>query len=221
MCFASRMKLYADLPGRRAAQILTDLGVIAWVYLWARVGIFVRDATLELAAPGRGLQDAGSSYADQIEAAARQAGRVPIVGDDLQVPFRSLEGIGVQIEEAGTQLVDAVEQAATILGWVTALIPISIVVLTWVLVRGLFVRRATAAQRFIDGAPDLDLFALRAMANQPMTRLARVSADPAGAWRAGDPEVIRALATLELRSAGLRPPPVGRLGRGGPELSRG
>ena len=68
-------------------------------------------------------------------------------------------------------------------------------------------RRATAAQRFIDAEPDLDLFALRAMANQPMPRLAKVSDDPAGAWRRGDLDVIHALALLELKDSGLRPPP--------------
>jgi hypothetical protein len=68
------------------------------------------------------------------------------------------------------------------------------------------VRRATAGQRFIDRAPDLDLFAMRAMANQPMHRLARISPDPVRAWREGDAEVVRALALLELRDAGLRPP---------------
>ena len=46
---------------------------------------------------------------------------------------------------------------------------------------------------------DLELFALRAMANQPMHRLARVSADPVRAWREGDPDVVRRLAMLELR----------------------
>jgi hypothetical protein len=45
------------------------------------------------------------------------------------------------------------------------------------------------------------------MANQPMPRLARVSDDPAGAWRRGDRDIIRALALLELKEAGLRPPP--------------
>jgi hypothetical protein len=44
------------------------------------------------------------------------------------------------------------------------------------------------------------------MANQPMHRLARISADPVRAWREGDAEVVRALALLELRDAGLRPP---------------
>jgi hypothetical protein len=69
-----------------------------------------------------------------------------------------------------------------------------------------FARRAGAARRLVDAAPHLDLFALRAMAHQPMHVLARISDDPAGAWRRGDRDVIRALATRELASVGLRPP---------------
>jgi hypothetical protein len=73
-------------------------------------------------------------------------------------------------------------------------------------VRWRFVREATAGARFIDAAEDLDLFALRALARQPMHVLARVSDDPAGAWRDRDPEVVTALAGLELRDAGLSMP---------------
>ena len=47
------MKLYADAPARRLAQVLVDLLVLVWVVLWVRVGLTVHGATLELAAPGR------------------------------------------------------------------------------------------------------------------------------------------------------------------------
>ena len=79
----------------------------------------------------------------------------------------------------------AVERAALLLAVTTALVPIFIVGLYWLVQRLRFIRRAGAAQRFIDAAPDLDLFALRAMANQPMPRLAGVSDDPAGALAPG------------------------------------
>ena len=69
-----------------------------------------------------------------------------------------------------------------------------------------FVRRASAGQRFVDAGEDLDLFALRALSNQPLHVLARISPDPAGAWRRQDTGIVRALAELELRSDGLRPP---------------
>ena len=73
-------------------------------------------------------------------------------------------------------------------------------------IRWRFVREATASARFIDAAEDLDLFALRALARQPMYVLAKISDDPAGAWRARDPEVVTALAALELRDCRARGP---------------
>ena len=96
---------------------------------------------------------------------------------------------------------------ALVLGLTTAAVPILIVGGVWLALRVRFTRRATAAQRFVDAEPDLDLFALRAMATQPFQRLAAISEDPAGAWRRGDRDVVRALAVLELRECGLRPPP--------------
>ena len=201
------MKLYADLTGRRTLQILSDVGVLAWVALWAWVGRAVHDATTRLAAPGYTLQGAGSGFRDQMARAGQSVSDVPLVGDSLAEPFQRAGNAGTSIEQAGKDLVSAVDSLALLLGWVTALVPIVLVVFVWAVLRGRFIRRATAAQRFIDEAADLDLFALRAMARQPMSRLARVCDDPAGAWRRSDPEMIRALAVLELRDSGLRPPP--------------
>jgi hypothetical protein len=200
------MKLYADLPGRRTLQILADLGMLAWVCGWAWVGRLVHDTTMALAAPGRQLESAGSGFREQMASAGDSVRDVPLVGDKVAEPFRKAGGAGTTIERAGTDLVDAVSHLANLLGWVTALVPILVVGLLWALLRGRFVRRATAAQRFIDAAADLDLFALRAMARQPMRRLAAVSDDPTGAWRRGDAATIRSLALLELRDSGLRPP---------------
>jgi hypothetical protein len=69
-----------------------------------------------------------------------------------------------------------------------------------------FVRDATAGASFVDAAEDLDLFALRALCRQPMHVLAKIRDDPAGGWRARDPEVVTALAALELRDCGLSVP---------------
>jgi hypothetical protein len=46
--------------------------------------------------------------------------------------------------------------------------------------------------------------ALRALANRPLPKLAKISPDPVGAWRDQDPIAIRGLAALELRSSGIR-----------------
>ena len=100
----------------------------------------------------------------------------------------------------------AVHRLSWALGISIAMIPILCVGVFFVPVRWRFVREATAGARFIDAAEDLDLFALRALARQPMYVLAKISDDPAGAWRARDPEVVTALARLELRDAGLAVP---------------
>jgi len=201
------MKLYSDIPARRTVQVAADVGIVLWVILWVRVAARVHDATMALAEPGRNLASAGGSFRDKMAGAGDNVDDLPLLEDRVATPFRSAAGVGTEIERAGNDLVTAVERLSLVLALTTALVPILIVGFVWLVLRGRFVRRAGAAQRFIDAAPDLDLFALRAMANQPMPRLARVSDDPAGAWRRGDLEVIHALALLELRESGLRPPP--------------
>ena len=51
------MKLYADLPGRRTVQILADVGILAWVSLWAWVGRLVHDTTMRAFAGVPQVQD--------------------------------------------------------------------------------------------------------------------------------------------------------------------
>ncbi len=206
------MKLYSDLPARRTVQVLADLAMVAWVVLWVRVAQWVHEATLQLAEPGRRLESAGTGFTGRMNDAGSSVDDLPLLDDRIAAPFRSAAGVGEDFASAGRDLVTAVERFAMVLAVVTAVAPIAIVLLTWLLLRWRFARRASAAQRFVDADPDLDLFALRAMANQPMQRLARISEDPAGAWRRGDRDVVRALAVLELTEAGLRPPPVSPAG---------
>lgn len=204
------MKPYSDLPVHRTRQVLADLLVVAWVVLWVWVGRVVHDAVAVLAGPGRELAGAGNSFRGTMTSAGDSVDDLPLLDDRVAAPFRTAAEAGAGIEEAGNSFANAVETTAVVVGVVTALVPIVLVVLWWLVARVRFARRAGAAQRFVDGAPDLDLFALRAMANQPMPALARVSHDPAGAWRRGDPEVVRALAVLELRDCGIKPPPLVR-----------
>lgn len=201
------MKLYADLPGRRTAQVLADVFVVAWAGFWIWVARKVHDATMLLAAPGHRLEGAGSGLRGGMNKAGDSVDNLPLIQDRLANPLRNVAGVGSSLEDAGHQLVDAVTRLALVLELVTALVPILLLTFVWLFLRGRFVLRAGAAQRLIDEDADLDLFALRAMARQPMRRLAGVTTDPAGAWRRGDRGLIRELALLELRESGLRPPP--------------
>ena len=84
----------------------------------------------------------------------------------------------------------SIERLALIAGWLVFLIPVAVVVAFWLPRRIRFYRQARASQEFLDSSADLDLFALRAMASQPLYVLAGVSDDPVRAWRDGDRQVI-------------------------------
>ena len=203
------MKLYADTPVRRTRQLFADVFVILWVATWIWAARQVHDTVALLTAPANSLTAAGDSVHGALTGAGDQAARIPVVGEDFASWLQRAAGSGTNLRAAGTSMASTVEAVALWLALVTALVPIVIVAGVWLWVRVRFVRSATTAQRFIDSSDDLDLFALRALANQPLTALAKISDDPAGAWRRGEPEVIRALATIELHDQGLRPPRTG------------
>ncbi len=197
---------YAHTPARATFQVVGDLLLVTWVWFWVSAGFTVRDAVARLAEPGRRLEQGAGDVATSLRETGDRAASVPFIGDRLRAPLDSAGDAADSIAAAGHQQVQVVNDLAVLLGLVVAAIPVLLAVLLWVPGRVRFARRAAAARRFIDADADLSLFALRAMANQPMHRLARVSGDPVSAWRAGDPAVVRALADLELRDAGLRAP---------------
>lgn len=180
--------------------------MLSWALLWVLAARAVHGAMMTLAAPGRALEDAGGAFRDRMAGAGDRVDDLPLLDDRLAEPLRDISGVGTDIAAAGTDLVGAAERIALVAGLTTGLLPIVLVGGVWLAVRLRWVRRATAAARFVDAREDLDLLALRAMARQPFPALARLSEDPAGAWRRGDRSVITALAELELADIGLRPP---------------
>lgn len=203
------MKLYADAPGHQARQVLGDLLLVLWIALWVRLSQVVRDATLALAAPGEQIEEAGTGLAGKLRDAGGTVGGLPLVGDQARAPFDGAGDAADRIAAAGAAQVEAVQTLAFWLSLAVGAIPILVVVAFYVPLRWRFIRTASAGRRFVDSGADLDLFALRAMSNQPLHRLARISDDPVRAWRDGDPDVVRALAALELRDTGLGLPKAG------------
>jgi hypothetical protein len=199
------MKLYADTPSRRIFQLVVDLLFVAWLVIWVWIGLVVHDGTMALAAPGRQTDESASAMAGQLRDAGGRLDDVPLIGDEVATPFDKAADASDGLAAAGRSSVEAVEKLAFVLGFSIALIPILVVMAFYVPGRLRFIREATAGLRFIDSADDLDLFALRALTNQPMRVLAKVSGDPAGDWRRRDPAVVRRLAELELKDVGLKP----------------
>lgn len=200
------MTWYSEIPARRTRQTLGDAWLVLWSALWIWAALRLYDLIMKLAAPGLAVADGATDLSGRFTSAGEAVGGVPLIGDALQSPFDGMASASDSIAAAGQTAADAVGVLARFLAIALAVLGIATWAMFWVPIRVAFIRRATAAKRFIDSTDDLDLFALRALTRQPIHVLARISDDPAGAWRRGDQQVITALASLELRSEGLRVP---------------
>jgi len=205
------MQWYAETRARRTRQVVADLLVLGWVIAWVLVGRWVFGLVNALSRPADSLRSAGSGVQDRMTEIADNIGDTPLVGDRLEAPFLGVANAGGSLVSAGDTLESAVHRVATLVGLLTALVPILLVVAAYLLVRVLYARRAGALAGFRDSAGGTQLLALRALVTQKPAQLAKVGEDPLGAWRAGDPEQVSALAALELRRLGLRAAPVSRL----------
>jgi hypothetical protein len=200
--------MYAAARARATRQIVADLLFVLWLVLWVWMAVTVHDTTMLLAGPGRQTEESATSLSEKLRDAGGSLDDLPLVGDGIATPFDEAADASDGIAAAGRAQVEAVEDLAFWLGLAVGAIPILVVAAFYLPLRWRFIRRASAGQRYVDAVEDLDLFALRALARQPMHVLAKISDDPAGAWRRRDPVITRTLAELELRASGLRPPRV-------------
>ena len=200
------MGIYAKRPAKMIGQLVGDGFVVLWAIGWAIVAIFVHRVIEVLATPARETARTAMRLAENFREAAAEAAKVPVAGEQMRRPLDAAAGtLGSLIDSANDQVV-SIERLALIVGWLVFLIPVATVVAFWLPRRIRFYRQAHASQVFLDSLADLDLFALRAMAAQPLYVLAEISDDPVQAWRSGDREVINKLAEVELKRNGLKLP---------------
>jgi hypothetical protein len=198
------MRLYAETASRRVRQLAGDLLVLAWTAAWVFAGRSLYLLVEKLAAPGRAVERAGTSFATDAGEIQQKVARIPVVGDELRDPFGRLGGVGQTLADAGVTQQQVVHDLALWLGVLVAAVPVAALLVMWLPGRVAWAREAGAASRLRMGGADLELFALRAVANRSLRELYRVTPDPAGALRSGD---YAGLAALELRALGLRTEP--------------
>lgn len=198
------MKLYADRLPTVIRQLLTDVLVVFWVYLWIRVALWINDLVQKLAVPGQKLEGAGSGIADNLAEAGSKVGRVPLVGDELTAPFTGAAEAARALADAGRGQQQFVDQLALILPLVAISVPLALVLFGWLPLRLRWMRRAGVAAAVREDPAGRDLLALRALTSRPLNELSRLGPDIAQSWRAGDTDAVNALAELELRRLGLR-----------------
>ena len=194
-------KLFAEVPRFRNRQILQDVALLVWSYLWIRVGMHVYDLVVRLAEPGRTVERAGVGLSGTLADISSKVEEIPLVGGSLRAPFAAAGEAGAALQRAGIAQQEVVHDLAQWLGVLLAVIPISYVAYKYLPDRWRWIREASAASTLRIDAEDLHLFALRAIARQPLYELQRVASDPAAALARGDYEP---LAALELGSLGLK-----------------
>lgn len=198
------MQFYAERPIRRTAQLVSDLLAALLVVFAVWLATSVYDEVMKLRAPGDGLVDAGTGLRGTFDNAANSADGIPLVGDALAKALHGGSDVGTRLADAGRWQIEAVENLAWWMAAIIIALPVLTLVATWLPLRWHFTRRATAAARLRAlGDEGLDLLALRALATQPLRRLASVG-EVATGWRQRDRDIIEKLAGHELARHGLQ-----------------
>ena len=198
------MKLYSDFGPRRTRQILADVICLALVVGWVWFGATIYGLISELATFGRQMEDAGAGFRATMTDVGSTLAGIPLIGGAIQVPFDGASNAGGALEDAGQSQQEVIQQLAWTLGVGVAVLPILMILALWLFTRGRFIRRAGRAKALVSSGAGVDLLALRALANQKISTIAKVDVDAMGAWRRGDGTVMRQLAALELESSGVR-----------------
>jgi len=202
----SRFLPYSTRPGRLLAQLFSDFAVVVWTTIWLLVGLAVYDAMSTIAEAGRQVESGARGIAGNLASAGHGAQQIPLVGDTVSEPLTSASQAALDIAGAGHNLDITASWLAVLLAMAVAALPILVAVMPWLFLRLRFFRRKWVVTGLAATPAGQQLLALRALTNRSPRKLAALSADPVGAWRHEDPVTIRALAALELRSAGITLP---------------
>lgn len=193
-------RLYADDPWRRVRQVAGDLAVLVAAWAVGRLAASLRTRIGELDAVAERLDGSGRAVVGAADRAGAAVDGVPLVGDALAGPFRSLGGAGDELVDAGARFGDVVATAAVWLPAALVVIVLGYLVLRSLPARVRWIREATEVARLLDSPGAAQLLAVRAVATRPLRALRREVGDPAAAYATGDHV---ALARVELRALGL------------------
>jgi hypothetical protein len=188
------MRLYPDIPVRRANAVTRDAATLIALIVLALLGIWVYRTVDSLEILGRGVHDAGAAVQDGFTGAADKVDGIPLVGGDLAKGFRAAgSATGGPVAEAGTRGEQRVHRLALLLGTLTFLLPAA-VLLSRVLPRRLEqIRTLGTADRVLstDGDPERRrLVAMRAAFSLPYGTLLAHTQDPIGDLAAGRYEAL-------------------------------
>ncbi|HMS61062.1 MAG TPA: hypothetical protein PKD63_02205 [Solirubrobacteraceae bacterium] len=201
------MRLYPTLPADRTRTIAGDIIVVALLVLFVWSGMKVHDTVNELTAITAGVRDAGTSVQDGFANVAGAVDAIPLVGGALADSLKTTGGAtGGNVVSAANAGETAVNDTATVLGWVTFTLPTLVLLAFFVPLRGRQIRRLTNAHHALGGPVSEErrrLLAMRAAFGMDWGDLRPFTKDPIGDLEAGRLEPLIAALYAD---AGLAPP---------------
>ncbi len=186
--------------------------MLACLILFAWAGMKVHDTVLQLNTLSQGVQDAGTAVNGGFSDVAGAVGSLPIVGSTLADSLKNAgQATGGNVVKAGLAGETAVNDTATVLGWVTFLLPGIVLLVLVIPLRVRQIIRLTDAARHLGpviGPERQRLLAMRAAFGLPWAALENYSQDPMSDLEAGhfDPLVEALYADVGLRPPALAAP---------------
>jgi hypothetical protein len=196
------IRLYSEVPEQRRKQIASDVVVVLLVILFVWIGKIVHDAVGSLAVLATGVKEAGLTVEGGFQSVADAVSGVPVVGESIGNAISGAgDGTGGNLAELGQSGEDAVFMVARIVGFVTAALPILVLMAVVLPRRVRRVRHMSVASRVITDLHDPErrrLLAMRAAFGMPYDELLEHTPDPLGDLAAGRHDALVAAALADV-----------------------
>jgi len=178
------MRIYPDIPSRRANTAALDAGVLIALLACAAIGLWVFHVVDSLEILGRGVHDAGAAVQNGFGTAADKVDGIPLVGGSLAGGLRDAgNATGGPVADAGTRGEHRVHRLALVLGLLIFLLPALAILMRYLPGRLALIRKLNDAEQVLDPHGDPErrrLVAMRAAFALPYAQLLAYTRDPMG-----------------------------------------
>lgn len=204
------MLIWSERRGPRIREVVADAATVAWVGLWAMLGIRLFGLLAELAGAGRLIQDGGTGLRSTGGEVAAILQGVPLIGEGASE--RVLGAFGAAADPM-IQFGSDVERVLFIIAALLGMLVVAVAVIPWLnrylpwrierlrrLNGGARVIRQSALNAPEGGGQVQEILAARAIHRLEYDRLLEFTPDPFADWRAGR---LDRLVEAELEAVGL------------------
>lgn len=194
---------YAEVPEVRSRQVAADAAWLLATALSVLLGRTVFRVLDAVASPVRSLAGGADDLREQLDAAGARAADVPLAGRALSAPLTDAADGAASLAGAATAQAQQISHVALAVGLAVAALLLGFATWRWARWRRRGWARVRTALSWSTREGGQDWLALQALQNAGPDRLQTVAADPVDGWRRRDPDVVRALADLHLRTVGI------------------